>query len=360
MSMTVKIGLWRVCLSFGLAMLSLNSQAQPFPTPVVETTQVIMTELAPTMWAPGTVVSRNDAKIAAEIAGRITSIAEAGERFQAGDIIARIDDKSLRLILSEREAEIGQLEARLVYSDAQVDRLGQLAEQNSASRTQLDEITSERNVLSLQLASARAARDRVRYDLQRTQVAAPFTGQWVERHQHLGEYTLVGGVLGRLVDTNNKEVRVRAPVSVAPFVSANMLLSVKSEDRVTEHPVRAIIPVGDEISRSLEIRVILEDEARLVGSAVRVAVPTAFPASVLVVPRDVLVIRKEVTYVVRIVEDTAEQVPVKVGHADADLIAVSGKLSAGDRVVIRGAERLRNGQTVRVIGTRGGDSEPGY
>jgi multidrug efflux pump subunit AcrA (membrane-fusion protein) len=72
------------------------------------------------------------------------------------------------------------------------------------------------------------------------------------------------------------------------------------------------------------------------------------------------VIRKEVTYVVRIVENTAEQVPVKVGHADADLIAVAGKLSPGDRVVIRGAERLRNGQTVRVIGTRGGDSEPGY
>ena len=348
------------CLTLGLMMLSFNALGQPFPAPVVETTQVIMTELAPTMWAPGTVVSRNDAKIAAEIGGRITSIAEAGEHFLAGETIATIDDRSLRLILAEREAEIGQLDARLVYSDAQVNRLSQLAEQNSASRTQLDEITSERNVLGLQLASARAARDRVGYDLQRTQVAAPFTGQWVERHQQVGEYTSVGGVLGRLVDTGNKEVRVRAPISVAPFVSKDMLLSVKSEDKVTEHPVRAIIPVGDEVSRSLEIRVLLEDKAQLVGSAVRVAVPTAFPASVLAVPRDVLVIRQEVTYVVRIVEDTAEQVPVKVGHADVDLIAVTGKLSPGDRVVIRGAERLRNGQTVRVIGTRGGDSEPGY
>jgi RND family efflux transporter MFP subunit len=333
--------------------------AQPFPTPVVETTAVVRKELAPTMWAPGTVVSRNDARIAAEVSGRITAIAEPGEVFEAGEVVARIDDRSLTLALAEREAEIGQLEARLVYNERQMDRLRQLAEQNSASKTQLDEVTADRDVVRMQLASARAARDRVRYDLDRTRVVAPFAGQWVERHQQVGEYTAVGGTLGRLVDTGHKEVRARAPVNVAPYVSAGMLLGVRTGDVTEPHPVRAIIPVGDEISRSLEIRVILDREDILVGAAVRVAVPVAHPELVLAVPRDALVIRQNMTYLFRVAEGMAEQIPVKTGAAERDLIAVDGSLNAGDRVVVRGAERLRDGAPVRVIGTHDGVSEPG-
>ena len=207
---------------------------------------------------------------------------------------------------AERQAQIGQLQARLAYSDRQMDRLTQLAQQNSASRTQLDEITAERDVYRLQLTSAHATRDRVRYDLQRTRVVAPFDGQWVERYQQGGEYTAIGGPLGRLVNTTQKEVRARAPVSVAPYVSNGMLLGVKAQDRTSEHPVRAIIPVGDEVSRSLEIRVILEDEKLLVGSAVRVAVPTAFPQNMLAIPRDALVIRRDMMYVFRVVDNNDE------------------------------------------------------
>jgi len=333
--------------------------AQPYPAPPVETSMVVRTELAPTLWAPGTVVSRNDARIAAEVAGRITSIAEPGETFQQGQVLARIDDRSLRLKLAENEAAIGQLLARLNYNDRQMGRLQQLADQNSASRTQLDEITADRDVVRLQLTSARAARDQVSYDLERTRVVAPFSGQWVARHQQVGEYTSIGGLLGRLVDTDHKEVRARAPVAVAPFVSSGMMLGVKSDAAAVRYPVRAIIPVGDEISRSLEIRVVVDDAQLLVGSAVRVAVPVAFPEHVTAVPRDALVIRRDETYVFRIVEDHAERIVVIVGSAEADLLAVSGELSAGDRVVVRGAERLRDGQQVRVIGRRDAGAEPG-
>lgn len=345
----------------GLLILALApaALAQPFPSPAVETSAVQLTELAPSMWAPGTVVSRNDARIAAEISGRIISIAEAGEEFQQGQVIARIDDRSLKLLLTEREAEIGQLQARLAYNERQMNRLRQLAEQNSASRTQLDETTADRNVVVMQIASARATRDRVRYDLERTSVLAPFSGQWVERYQQVGEYTSVGGLLGRLVDTSLKEVRARAPISVAPFVEAGMMLGVKAKDVTTPHPVRAVILVGDEVSRSLELRVILEDESLLVGSAVRVAVPVAFPQNVTAVPRDALVIRRDETYVFRIEEETAEKISIVAGSAEGDLIAVTGMLNPGDRVVVRGAERLRDGQSVRVIGTRDLHGEPG-
>jgi RND family efflux transporter MFP subunit len=326
--------------------------AQGFPAPAVETAQVIQLELAPTMWAPGTVVSRNDARIAAEIPGRITWIAEPGEHFAAGEVLATIDNQALKIGLAQQQAEIGQLEARLTFNEQELERLQKLTRQNSASRTQLDGATADRQVAVMQLAGARAVRDRLNFDLQRTTVIAPFGGQWVERHQQTGEYTAIGATLGRLVDTTHKEVRARAPINVAPYLDRDMKLVVKADQQTVTQPVRAIIPVGDEVSRSLEIRVLLEEPAPLVGSAVRVAVPTAFPEVVLAVPRDALVIRQEANYVFRIVEGSAEQVEVKIGNANIDLIAVTGNLAAGDEVVVRGAERLRDAQSVRVIGRR--------
>jgi RND family efflux transporter MFP subunit len=339
------------CLSPAIA------ASQGFPAPVVETASVVQVEIAPTMWAPGTVVSRNDARIAAEIAGRITWIAEPGEYFSEGDTLARIDDKPSKIRLAEQQAEIGQLRARLAFNEQELTRLEKLASQNSASRTQLDAAIADRKVSVMQLNRARAVRERIDYDLQRATVVAPFGGQWAERHQQVGEYTTVGSTLGRLVDTTHKEVRARAPISVAPFVDNGMSLRVKAEDTIVEHSLRAIIPVGDEISRSLELRVALSEPSPLVGSAVRVAVPTAFPEVVLAVPRDALVIRRDANYVFRIVEGSAEQVRVEIGNSDIDLISVRGDLNAGDDVVIRGAERLRDRQAVRIIGHRSANSD---
>lgn len=343
--------IFSILANLGVGVVTAQPSKPANLTPI-EIAKVVSTDMAPTMAAPGTVVSRNDSQIAAEVNGRINWIAEVGTKLQTGDTIAKIDDRSLKLTLAERDAEIAQLQARLAYNDRQLKRLQQLANQNSASKTQFDEITSGRNVVSHQLTSARAARDRTLYDLDRTEVKTPFAGQWVERLQQVGEYTKVGNSLGRLVDTLNKEVRVRAPIAVAPFVVSGMMLSVTGNKFKGSYPVRAIIPVGDEISRSLEIRVVIDVDSLLVGTAVRVAVPSANPERVTAVPRDALVIRQDMTFVFRLVDDVVEQVPVELGHADETHIAVKGALSSDDKVVVRGAERLRNGQGVKVLGMR--------
>ena len=65
--------------------------------------------------------------------------------------------------------------------------------------------------------------------------------------------------------------------------------------------------------------------------------------------RDALVVRENGSYVMRIKADnTAERVEVKAGASDGELTAVTGELSAGDTVVVRGAERLTVGQKVRI------------
>ena len=67
------------------------------------------------------------------------------------------------------------------------------------------------------------------------------------------------------------------------------------------------------------------------------------------VPRDALVIRENVIKVFRILEDnTAEAVSVKTGIANDQLIEVIGNITQGDKIVVRGNERLRPQQQVKI------------
>ena len=64
------------------------------PVVVVDTAQNRM--LAPTALYSGTVISKNDARLAAEFEGRLTSVADVGTVVSRGDIVATIDDTFLQ------------------------------------------------------------------------------------------------------------------------------------------------------------------------------------------------------------------------------------------------------------------------
>jgi multidrug efflux pump subunit AcrA (membrane-fusion protein) len=104
----------------------------------------------------------------------------------------------------------------------------------------------------------------------------------------------------------------------------------------------------------LRLRISLENARWIVGHTVRVALPTAKAEIVLAVPRAALLNHGDGDYVFRIGADNkAQRVVVKPGVTNGAWLAVSteksGRLNAGDRVVIRGAEGLRPGSTVDIL-----------
>jgi hypothetical protein len=128
-----------------------------------------------------------------------------------------------------------------------------------------------------------------------------------------------------------------------------MKLPVRIGDREFKANVRAVVPVGEERSRQFELRLALGENPPMVGSALEVALPEREVAQTLAVPRDALVVREGGSYVLPITaENTPERIDVKAGASDGELTAVTGELSAGDTVVVRGAERLSVGQKVRI------------
>lgn len=336
------------------APLVLAQDAPPEPPPApVKVSTAELREMSSVVYAPGTVVSRNDAEIASEVSGRLVSVAEVGDFIAAGDVIAKVDDTYLKLELRNAEATIKRLAANLTYRDNQLKRFENLARQQSASVGEMDEVRSQRDMAEQDLVQARVARDQIMYRLERTQVSAPFSGRIAERYRQGGEYISVGGAVARLVDTTNIEVQARAPMEVAEYVKAGLPVSVKDEkNRETNGQIRAVVPVGDDRSRLIEVRVALDEQPWVIGGAVRVALPKSPPQEVVAVPRDALILRQNVTYVYKLNEDsTVEQISVVTGVGNGHLVEVRGNVKAGDQVITLGGERLRPGQTVTIAET---------
>ncbi len=322
----------------------------PPPAPVVVATAERRT-LAPLAWYPGTVISRARARIPAEVAGRLEWVAEVGARIERGEPLARLDDTLLRQRLAEDQAAVTSDQARLRYLEGEVRRLRELVGKNNAARSRLEEAVSNRDVIHSDLVADRARLASTRERLERTVIRAPFPGVVTERLLQPGEWAESGQAVVRLVDASALEVQTWVPVSALRFVEPGSRLRLRASPAAAAGTVRVIVPVGDERSRLYELRVAIPADTWPVGKTLRVAVPSAAPREVVAVPRDALVLRRGAVSVYRVAADgRAERVEVEPGIAVGALIEVSG-IEPGDRVVVRGGERLRPGQTVRVIGT---------
>lgn len=332
---------------------TVGAQQGQQPPALVEVDQATAEMMAPQVYMPGTVVSQNDSRISAQITGQVTWVAAEGTLVSAGDVLAEIDDRNHRLAVDLNQSQILRLEARVDFLEADLARQKELAETEFAPTSLVEEAESTLAMTRQELAQARIALEQSKIDLDRTKVRAPFPGRIVERLAQAGEYSVPGRQIVRLVDTENLEVRGQAPVNLAGVLRDGLAVSLRKEGDVFDSSIRALVPVGDTVSRTMEIRVKVPDAAGyVVGTALQIGVPSSAPAEVVAVPRDALVLRSEGTYVFRIKEDnTAERLLVRIGAASGARVAVLGGIESGDKVVIRGGERLRPGQSVQFNGT---------
>ncbi|MDT8450569.1 MAG: efflux RND transporter periplasmic adaptor subunit [Wenzhouxiangellaceae bacterium] len=318
----------------------------------VEIDQARIIAMAPTMQVAGTVLSRSDAELSAEVDGRVIDIAEVGERFSAGDVLARIEDTALRLRAEELAAEIARAEAQLEFLEAELTRYQSLAESRLASKTQIDQTRSNRDVAQSDLTVARSRLEQVQDQIGRTRIRAPFDGVVAQRLVQAGERVSVGTQVMRIYDPNHLEVVARAPLTYYRYLQPGDELAVRVGEEIYAAPLRTLVSQGSEAVHVFELRLDLEQRLP-VGQTVRVTIPTADVREVLAVPRDALVLRGDGASVYVVDEqNTARQVRVAVGIGSDNLIEVKGPIQPGDRVVIRGNERLRAGQEVEILGNR--------
>jgi multidrug efflux pump subunit AcrA (membrane-fusion protein) len=114
--------------------------------------------------------------------------------------------------------------------------------------------------------------------------------------------------------------------------------------------ISALVPVGDDRSRQFEVRASMANPKWLVGTPIEMRLPSSAEHLALTVPRDALVFRTNRRYVLRVNRsNVVEELDVVLGATWSDVVEVEGRLSPGDRLIVRGGERLSAGAVVRVL-----------
>jgi multidrug efflux system membrane fusion protein len=310
------------------------------PTPVI-VAEVVEQPLQEEISLVGRVQPRRSSRVASQVEGHVTRVfAEAGQAVRQGEPIFQLDNDVLRASLVEALADVKLRQ----FNHAQ-----SLALLKTQAVSEQDAYDHE-----YQLERARAKLQGLEAQIADLTIRAPFSGHVVQTFAEVGEWVGRGEDVAQLISTDTVRVYVNVPERRVSRMKlgdrADLFLDALGTEPV-EGRIAAILAEGYAESHTFPVVVsALNPQGQMLSNmSARVLFRVPQEQSALLVPKDALVSSPFGQVVFLAVEGKAVSRPVKAGLAYNNLIAVEGELRPGDLAVVRGNERLREGQDVRVV-----------
>jgi RND family efflux transporter MFP subunit len=334
--------------------------------------------------ASGYVVARRQATVSSKITGKVVEVSiEEGQRVEANEVIARLDDANalaqVAQATAQREQAVASLIAAQVAFDNAVPTFARNQEQLARSiisaqafdtaKAAYDTTRTTLDVAARAVEVADANLSLAQRNLDDTVVRAPFGGVITVKAAQEGEmvspvsagggFTRTG--IGTIVDMDSLEVEVDVSENFINRVRAGQDMSV----RLNAYPewaiparVIAIIPTADRAKATVRVRVALDErDARILpemGVRVSFLDDDTQPGGALAAQRAVVVPPSAVqgtgdTGIVYVIDDdTVERRAVRLGTRSVDGQIVLSGLESGARLAVTDFSQLSDGARVRV------------
>ena len=331
-------------------LLSFNAYAQFGGPSVVKVEQVQKLMMAPVRKIPAMVEAKFVATINAEYKGIIISMAEVGATVEKGKVLAVLNDSQSELRKEELEGALNSAVAKLDFLKSENVRLNSLISKNLISSSALEENKS--NLISAENDKAQSSSRLAQYldQVKKLRIKAPFNGIVLAQLAQPGQLINNGNPVIEFMQDNNLEVVVKVPYKYKDQINTGDIWQVETLNNTKINAkIKGFIRAARGKSHTIEVRLSVTSLDLWSGEAVNVLVPTQTKQEVIAVPRDALVIRKNGAYVFTVVDNKSNKVDVVTGMAQGELIQVTGLVSEGDQVIIRGNESLRDQQDVKII-----------
>lgn len=293
--------------------------------------------------------------VASEVSGVVEDFpVQAGDFIKKGQSLVRLKDTEMHLRLKGYIAAREKVRADLENAEKELSRLRQLKDTNSIAERKYDGALFVRQALSQVLFQREAEIEHLEYEISQKKVFAPFSGFVAEEHTQIGEYVKPGDPVVTLVDLGQIRITVDVPERYVVMLPQRGKVSVLIKSFSSEPfpgNIYAVLPQGDPDSRTFPVRINLENPNFKIKSGMEATVTFNLTGnkSALLVPKDAVVTAGNNRLVFSVVSGKAIPVNVNIfGYYDGN-VAIDGNLKPGDRVVVRGNERLRPGQSVTII-----------
>lgn len=315
-----------------------EAQQQRDMTAPVVVHDVGMVEFRDIVEGLGTAQAKESVDIMARVSQNVREI-----HFNDGDDVAEGD---LLVVLNDREerARVQELEFRLAENTRQLNRLRELAQENAASRSMIDEqeVRVEQTSAELEVARTR---------LEEMTIHAPFAGRLGIRQVSRGSLVRPGDVITTLDNISPIYVDFSVPEVYLPSLAQGQRIagiSTAYPDREFNGQIVSLASRVDPITRSIQVRAEIPNEGRELrpGMLMRVKLERQVDITLMVPESSVIPIRNEF-HVFRLNEDSrVDRVEVEIGRRQPGWVEVLSGLSEGDIIVREGVVRLRDGLPV--------------
>lgn len=322
-----------------------------------------------TLRAIGTVTAFNTVVVRSRVGGELLQLHfDEGQAVQAGDLLAQIDPREYQVALDQARGQQQQNEAQLQSARKDLERYRLLFRQNSIARQQVE----QQEALVKQLEGARvsdqAAVDSAGLQLSYTRITAPISGRLGLRKVDQGNIVTAADAEGLVTITQTQPISVEftLPQAEAADVLAELrdgrkLQVVLQDQNDVEELARGELMSVDNLidvasgTLRLKARFDNEDERLFPNQFVNLRLLVSSQQA-LAVPSAAVQVGSIGSFVYVVDEnDTVRIQRILAGRVDGSWTAVAEGLQAGQRIVVEGTDRLRDGGSVDVVSVDGQD-----
>ena len=331
--------------------------------------------------ATGYVTARRRATVSSKITGKVIEVnVEEGMAVKEGQVLARLDDATLKasLALAEAQAELNRRgvrenEVRLQEAKLMLARLTRLIKDGLSTQAEVEAAQAQVDSFDARIMAAReqvhvAERqiELAKTNLDDTIIRAPFSGVVISKDAQPGEmvspvsagggFTRTG--IGTLVDMRSLEIEVDVNESyinrVSPDQGVTAVLDAYPDWQI---PARVItmVPTADRQKATVLVRIgfrqldprLLPDmgvKVTFLRDAEAADLPAARP--VALVPKTAIRAEGDQSYAFVVAGGVVDRRAVTTGGADGDRVEVLAGLRAGDRVIVSPPPALTSGAQV--------------
>jgi multidrug efflux system membrane fusion protein len=343
------------------------------PAPVAVAT-VQKGDMPVTLSGLGTVTPLATVTVKTQINGYLTEVAfQEGQMVKKGDFLAQIDPRPYQVALEQAEGQLAKDQALLKNAQLDLQRYNTLVAQNSIAKqtrdTQVSLVAQDQAAIKTDQAQV----DAQKLNLVYTHIVSPVTGRVGLRQVDAGNYVQTSDPNGIVVVTQLQPISVIFTLpednlpAVMKQVHAGATLSVTAYERtgttaLGKGRLETVDNQIDTTTGTVKLRAIFDNEQEILFPNqfvnIQLLVDTLHDSDI--VPRAAIQhgAPGAFVYVVKPDQTVAVQ-KVKVGPADGQNIAVLDGLQPGEKIVVDGTDRLREGAKVTMAGSGGEGHEPG-
>ena len=331
----MKKWLWRIALLSMVLIAGVLAVGHWLAPLRVAVTTPVRGEAVQAVYATGTVEASNTSRIAPQLPGKLVALlADEGNKVQAGQVLARLDDADLRATLSG-------LLAKAAYAEQQLRRLQPLADKSYVSSDQMDQARSA-------LLAAQADVQHVQEQIRFMTLTAPASGLVIRRDGEVGDFIPANQPVFYLA-------RAHLPLRIDTDVDEEDITQVRPGQEVLIHAdafpgqtftghVTDITPKGDPVARSYRVRVGLPaNSPLLIGMTAETNIIIARRANALLIPSSAL----NGNAVWLLAAGRAQTRQVVIGAKGSERTEILQGLGMTDQVLVQPPAGLKAGRRVQ-------------